>query len=281
MMLINGIATEQLQATDRGLQYGDGLFETVAVVDGQPRLWREHMARLAYGCQRLQIALPDSTLLRQEAQQLCADQPRAILKIIITRGSGGRGYRIPETTEATRLLAIHPWPAYPDSHYQQGITLMVCHTRLGCNPALAGIKHLNRLEQVLARSEWQGSDIDEGLMRDLHGDVIEGTMSNLFIIEDETLITPDLAQCGVNGVMRERVLALAAELGITTRVETVSLTRLKAASACFITNSIIGLWPVRALGGINYEQGKIMHDLIDALVQTLDEPRLATVTSNA
>jgi 4-amino-4-deoxychorismate lyase len=276
MMLINGIVSDQLAASDRGLQYGDGLFETIVLKDGQPQLWDAHIARLTLGCEALKLPLPDSALLLNEAQQLYGDGSSAVLKIIITRGSGGRGYRFPEPVDATRILSIHPWPDYPRSHYQQGITMRLCNTRLGSNPALAGIKHLNRLEQVLARNEWQDDNIHEGVMLDVDGSVIEGTMSNLFMVEGDTLITPDLSQCGINGVMRETVLALAAQLGIAPRVEAIPLARLKAASGCFVTNSIIGLWPVRTLDDITYQQGKIAQDLM----QALSEQRLMTMTSS-
>ena len=276
MMLINGVVTDQLAASDRGLQYGDGLFETIAVIDGRPQLWDAHIARLTLGCEALKLPLPDSALLLKEAQQLCDESTPAVLKVIITRGSGGRGYRFPEPVDATRILSTHPWPDFPCSHYQQGITMMVCNTRIGSNPALAGIKHLNRLEQVLARNEWQDSDIHEGVMFDVDGNVVEGTMSNLFMVEGDTLITPSLSKCGINGVMRETVLALAAQLGITTRVEAIPLARLKAASGCFVTNSIIGLWPVRTLDDITYQQGKISKDLM----QALSEQRLMTMTSS-
>jgi len=265
MMLINGETTALLPVSDRGLQYGDGLFETLAVIDGEPRQWRRHMARLAKGCRALQLPLPDSDLLLAEAIQLCRDESQAVLKLIITRGSGGRGYRYADEIGATRILSIHPWPDYPSHYYQQGATLTLCETPLGINPRLAGIKHLNRLEQVLARNEWRGSDIQEGVMCDVEGNVIEGTMSNLFIIEGERLITPDLSLCGVEGVVREAVLEIARQCAIQTSIELVSVERLKAASACFITNSLIGLWPVRRLDDINYAQGEISQDLIQTL----------------
>ena len=275
MMLINGEVVDQLAATDRGLHYGDGLFETIAVTDGQPRLWSQHMARLSEGCRALGIPMVDCERLQHEATSLVKGAPRGVLKIIITRGSGGRGYRVPECIQPTRLLALHPWPDYPASHYEQGVTLRMCKTRLGINPALAGIKHLNRLEQVLARNEWGSREADEGVMLDPHGNVIEGTMSNLFIIEEERLITPNLTQCGINGIMRENVLHLAAQHQISTRIETLSVERLKMASACFVTNSIIGLWPVRQLDDITYQQNKI----VQALIQTLREQHLITMAS--
>ncbi len=256
-----------LSASDRGLHYGDGLFETIAVIDGKPRQWRAHMARLSGGCEALQLPSPDCELLRQEAQQLCMDNPQAVLKIIITRGSGGRGYRFPAEIKPTRILSIHPWPDYPIAYYKQGIVLTICNTRLGSNPALTGIKHLNRLEQVLARNEWQNSEIQEGLMLDQQNNVIEGTMSNLFIVEDDTLVTADLSQCGIKGIMRATVLALAQQLSIPILIERIDINRLRAASACFVTNSLIGLWPVQRLDDINYSQGKITQDLIKLLCE--------------
>ena len=275
MMLINGIATDKLPASDRGLQYGDGLFETIAVVDGEPQLWAAHLARLTTGCEVLQLPPPDGELLLQEARQLSVDSTRAVLKIILTRGSGGRGYRYPQSVDATRILSVHPWPDYPQSYYQNGIVATICNTRLGRHSTLAGVKHLNRLEQVLARNEWQDSEIGEGFMLDDRGNVIEGTMSNLFIIEGNTLTTPDLSECGISGIMRQTVLELANQLSIETRIENISLARLKAASGCFVTNSIIGLWPVRALDDITYQQGKIAQNLM----QTLSKQRLMTMTS--
>jgi len=264
-MLINGAFSDALPASDRGLQYGDGLFETIAIIDGKPRQWQAHMARLASGCEALQLPRANEELLRDEALQLTKHTATAVLKIIITRGSGGRGYRFPAETAPTRILSIHPWPDYPATYAQQGIAITLCKTRLGCNPALAGIKHLNRLEQVLARNEWQGDDIQEGLMLDHQGYIIEGTMSNLFMVEDDRLVTADLSQCGVKGVMRETVIALAQQHKIPVQIEPINTDRLKAAPACFVTNSLIGLWPVRQLDDINYERSKITQDLIELL----------------
>lgn len=277
MMLINGAFSDLLPASDRGLQYGDGLFETIAIIDGKPRQWQAHMARLSNGCEALQLPLPSGDLLLNEALQLAEDNPEAVLKIIITRGSGGRGYRFPAETAPTRILSIHPWPDYPATYYQQGIAATLCKTRLGCNLALAGIKHLNRLEQVLARNEWQDDDIQEGLMLDQQGHIIEGTMSNLFMVEGDRLVTADLSQCGIKGVMRETVIALARQHKIPTQIEPINIDRVKAATACFVTNSLIGLWPVRQLDDINYERSKITQDLIELL----SEQQLISRPTNA
>ena len=197
MFLINGHISERLSAQDRGLQYGDGVFETIAVRQKELLCWEPHYRRLKTGCDFLGIDCPSSSLLINEAAQLEYNSELAVLKIIITRGQGGRGYRPPvPKTPATRILGLYPWPDYPEENYIQGVKTKICQTRLGHNPQLAGIKHLNRLEQVLARSEWDQPEIAEGLMLDIDDNVIEGTMSNLFIIKDQKLMTPDLSQCG-------------------------------------------------------------------------------------
>lgn len=263
-MLINGEPSDLVAASDRGLQYGDGLFETIAVIDGKPRLWERHMARLANGCDVLQLPPPDIELLLREAQQLCGDRSRAVLKIIITRGSGGRGYRFPEAMTPTRIVSLHPWPDYPVSYYTHGIAAALCRTRLAVNPTLAGVKHLNRLEQVLARNEL-GDGLQEGVMRDLDGNVIEGTAGNLFIVEEGQLVTPTLSRCGVSGVMREVVLEQARQLTIPAAIEAIDLPRLRNASECFVTNSVIGLWPLYRLDDINYSQGIVTTSLLNAL----------------
>jgi 4-amino-4-deoxychorismate lyase len=193
--MINGEIKELFPATDRGLHYGDGLFETIAVINGRPTLWQAHMERLQCGCELLGIPLPDLQQLHEEASSLCSSEERVVLKLMITRGSGGRGYRPPQDVLSQRILFRYPWPDSPDLSH--GIQLRVCQTPLACNPALAGIKHLNRLEQVLARAEWDDPAIHEGLMCDLDGRVKEGTMSNLFWVEDSQLFTPDLSRCGV------------------------------------------------------------------------------------
>jgi 4-amino-4-deoxychorismate lyase len=243
-VLINGEPADRVSSADRGFQYGDGLFETVAVHAGRPRRFERHLARLARGATRLSLPLPPAELLRAEADRLCAGSDRAVLKIIVTRGRGGRGYACGDSAVPTRALRLLPWPERPASCAREGIDARLCATRLGRNSRLAGIKHLNRLEQVLARAEW-GDEYAEGLMRDDTGALIEGTMTNLFLVRSGVLVTPDLSQCGVEGVMRSEALEAAPALGIATRQERVTLDDLAHAEEVFVTNSIIGVWPVR------------------------------------
>ncbi len=262
--LINGNRGHGLEPCDRGLQYGDGLFETLEIYQGRPLFWSLHMQRLIEGCQRLGMPEPDLALLEQEAWRLSENCPRGVLKLMITRGCGGRGYRPPEKPDITRLLSLHPWPDYADNLSQQGINLIFCRTRLGLNPDLAGMKHLNRLEQVLARNEWRQSDIHEGLMSNIQGEIIEGTMSNVFFVSENVLFTPSLAQAGVKGIVRRLVMQLAEQLSIPCQETSVNADRLLAADEIFITNSIIGLWPVKQLEPVRFTPGPLTRQLQQA-----------------
>lgn len=267
--MINGELRETLAATDRALHYGDGLFETLAVVNGRPRFWSEHMARLQHGCAVLGLPDPDPEQLLNEALTLCANEERAVLKIIYSRGSGGRGYRPPQQPSPQRLLFRYPWPDHPE--LSNGIHLRVCQTPLACNPVLAGIKHLNRLEQVLARAEWDDAAIHEGLMCDLDGQVKEGTMSNLFWVEEGRLFTPDLSRCGVAGVMRGQVMAMARDLGITVQTADILPEELVQMDEIFMTNSLVGIWPVGHFSGRDFLPGKLIQGLQSLLQSRLED----------
>ncbi len=257
MTLVNGIEADAVSVQDRGLSYGDGLFETLAVADGLPIAWEPHISRLRNGCQRLRIPCPAEALLRAEATRVCAGLRLGVLKIIVTRGANGRGYRIPEVVNPTRILTTYPWPAFPGSRAREGVLVTVCQTRLSANPRLAGIKHLNRLEQVLARSEWDSHHYAEGLMLDAADRVVEGTMSNLFLVMDGQLVTPDLADAGVAGIMRGLVLAEAPALDMSVRVASVSLEDLRRAEELFLCNSLFGVWPIKGLDGQAYRVGPL------------------------
>lgn len=271
MVLINGRAASEIAVTDRGLHYGDGLFETIAICNEHPvpALYRRHLKRLAEGCRRLDITIPRRAVLDKEIARVCQDVLRGALKIIVTRGNGGRGYRPVQPIQATRILSVHPWPDYPAFFAEDGITLRICRTPLGRNPALAGMKHLNRLEQVLARGEWNDPLIPEGLMLDSEGGVIEGTMSNIFIFKNKRLLTPDLSQCGVAGIMRGFVLEQAAALGVKVAVRPLRLTDIEQADEFFVCNSLIGLWPVRHLEGHHYPPGPLTQRLRRLLASQL------------
>ncbi len=242
--LVNGVRTTAVDAGNRGLHYGDGLFETIAVRHGQPLHWERHLLRLQRGCERLGIPTPAADILADEARQVSDGHDRAVVKLILTRGGTRRGYRAEESVAASRIWRAHPWPDYPSRHGLDGVAVRICRTPLARQPRLAGIKHLNRLEQVLARAEWQ-QEYEEGMMLDTDGNVIEGVSSNLFAVQRGVLITPSLDQCGVEGVTRGRVLEAAHQLGWPARVQPLRVNELLAADEVFLTNTLIGIWPVR------------------------------------
>jgi len=264
--LVNGQALDAVATTDRGLLYGDGVFETLAVAAGRPCYWSAHLQRLQAACRLLGLAEPDAAQLLQEGLRLIGDRQRAVLKIIITRGPGGRGYRAPARSQPTRILQLHDWPDYPHACQGDGIRTTLCTTRLGLNPSLAGIKHLNRLEQVVARREWDDAAVSEGLMLDMTGQLVEGTMSNVFIVTAGTLRTPDLTQCGVAGIMRARLLAIAEREQMEYQVQGISVDELQQANEVFVCNSLIGIWPVRAVDEQVYARGAVTERL-QALLQ--------------
>lgn len=249
---VNGQPAVSCDLSDRAVHYGDGLFETFAVSDGRPEFCAAHLERLNQGCRRLYFPPPDLALLQAEAHAYSAAHPQAVLKLIYTRGDGGRGYAPPVAPQPRRIWLCYAWPEGVVARQQQGVALRVCQTRYASQPQLAGLKHLNRLEQVLARAEWQDPSIGEGLMLDFTHQVVSGTMSNLFFLKHDELRTPPLTQCGIAGVIRAQVLALAPSLGLRPVVTPLTLADLAAAEALFLTNSVIRVWPVQTWADHRY-----------------------------
>lgn len=268
MILINGQPDSMINVSDRGLQYGDGLFETMAYKNGEIQSLDAHMERLFQGCQRLAIPL-DIMQLKAELALICAQTAEdSVIKIIVTRGEGGRGYKASKALIPTRIIARHDMPDYPIEN-QSGIKVRLCQTRLGLNPALAGLKHLNRLEQVLARNEWDDVDIKEGLMFDINDQLIEGTMSNVFIVKAGQLYTADLDKAGVAGILRQKIIRLSQTLGLEMQIRTLDIKDLINADELFVCNSLIGIWPVTEVAETDYRYsyGPITKQLQQALKQ--------------
>ena len=258
---VDGLPADGLPSLkDRGLAYGDGLFETIAVKAGCPRLLELHMQRLALGCSRLTITA-DHALIRSELLAYAHQMGEGVLKLILTRGDGLRGYGASPEAQPRRILQASPSAAYPLANARDGVALYDCATRLSEQPLLAGLKHLNRLEQVIARSEWQDPAYAEGLMRDTSGRVIEGVFSNVFLVRDGMLLTPDLQRSGVAGVMRAALLAEAERLAIPCHVTDISLEQLQQADELFVCNSVYGVWPVRAFADLSWPVGPLTRKL--------------------
>lgn len=257
---VDGHPAESLSIRDRGLAYGDGLFETIAVRGGRPPLLEYHLARLVEGCRRLAIPL-DLPLMRTELLAFSAGLGEGVTKLMVTRGEGLRGYAPPPVALPRRILQGAPFPTYAQANAEQGVQLFPCTTRLAEQPLLAGLKHLNRLEQVIARAEWQGSEFAEGLMRDQAGRVIEGVFSNLFVVIDGVLVTADLSRCGVAGVMRAALLDVAQAEGIKADVRDLPYDTFLAADEVFLCNSLFGIWPVRSVTGHHWSVGPLTRKL--------------------
>jgi 4-amino-4-deoxychorismate lyase len=259
VILLNGQPESDISVLDRGLQYGDGLFETMAYKQGQILLFDLHLKRLQQDCQRLSIHL-DMDLLSKELTTFCQQLTEdCVIKLLISRGQGGRGYKPADNMSATRIISSHPLPNYP-SQNQQGIAAMVCQTRLGVSPVLAGMKHLNRLEQVLASAELTKQNIaSEGLMLNADDELIEGTFTNLFLVKQGQLYTSALDNSGVAGVMRQTIIEQAQQQGTQVVVTQLKLEDLKTADELFICNSLIGIWPVHEISDseLQFQYGPI------------------------
>jgi 4-amino-4-deoxychorismate lyase len=271
LVQVNGQAVDALSALDRGLHYGDGLFETIACIDGRPRLLAAHLARLAHGCERLRIAT-DVAAIGREVRAL-AGWARAIVKVIVTRGDAlARGYAPSLHEKATRITLRYAWAAEDPGMALEGIRVRIANLRLGENPALAGIKHLNRLEQVQARAEWNDAGIREALMFSSSGTLISGTSSNVFLVRGGRLLTPRLDRAGVRGVMRGCVLELAQAAGLAVAEELLSDADLAGAEEIFLTNALSGILPVRELAGAACPVGPVTRRLQAQLTARLHAP---------
>ncbi len=267
MIWVNGEHCDSLPVMDRGLQYGDGVWETLAVRQGKVMQRAAHLARLQRGVTALAIRgfEPDRLLQYMECAIEAVDHRHVnvVLKIIVTRGSGGRGYSPRGCDQPTYIVTLYPWPDYPEHFSRRGVDLMLCQTRLSRNSALAGFKHLNRLEQVLARSE-VGQDFQEGLVRDTADQIIEATMSNLFLVRDETrLVTPSLQNCGIEGIARSCIISVLLDMKVDVVVMPLTLEEVVQAKGLFLTNSIIKIWPVKQFQETTYN--------IPAVVRRLQE----------
>tara|TARA_R110001606_G_scaffold21302_1_gene75226 strand:+ start:76232 stop:77047 length:816 start_codon:yes stop_codon:yes gene_type:complete len=236
-----------LAGDDRGLAYGDGLFETLRVdAAGRVPLWPRHRARLLAGARRLAIAIDAPALERCLADTLAGAPGAGVAKLIVTRGGGGRGYLPPAAPRPTLIGRFAPLPVYSDAERRRGIETGLCRLTLPDDP-LAGLKHLNRLPQVLARAEVASQGWREGIVLNARRQPVEATAMNLFALYGDTLWTPALERAGVAGVARQWLLEQAARHGLRTSVRLRPLSQLRVADGVFLANSVVGVLPVRKL----------------------------------
>ncbi|MCW8935762.1 MAG: aminodeoxychorismate lyase [Gammaproteobacteria bacterium] len=270
-IIINGNEESKISVSDRGFQYGDGLFETITYKNNQLQLWNEHIQRLNNSCDRLSLKKVDEALWLEDIKKLDLVND-SVIKLSLSRGNSTRGYLYDEQSNVTRVTASFDLPSYAEEN-QTGIIATICKTPVSMNIALAGMKHLNRLDNVLARNEWNDSAISEGFMLDNQGHIIEGTMSNVFCVLGDELYSPLLEQCGITGIMRQQVINIAEKLNIPVNIVDISKANFLSMDAVFISNSLIGIWPVKKIidgeNSVEFQQSKLIDDIKQKLLQVI------------
>jgi 4-amino-4-deoxychorismate lyase len=256
--LVNGEIGAHVPVQDRGLAYGDGVFETIAMNGTVPRFWQGHMDRLARGCKRLGLRLPPQEVLLREVQTVAAGQSACVVKIILTRGSGGRGYQPMQGTPPLRVVTLHHYPDGIHEAMRQGVNARFCDLRLALQPALGGIKHLSRLEQVLAAQEMLDYPDMAGILLNTEGFVISGISANLMLVFGNQLMTPRMDRCGVHGVLRGRILR---DHKPPCELRRVSQAMLLEADEVFFCSAIRGIVPVLSLGDSHWHPGPVTRQL--------------------
>ncbi|MDH3621145.1 MAG: aminodeoxychorismate lyase [Gammaproteobacteria bacterium] len=257
-----------LDPANRGFQYGDGLFETIAIRGGKPRLWQSHLERLVKGCERLGLeTTPDSLeCVLDSALSGCEqDTSYCIAKIIVTAASGVRGYGRSAPSPGEIYVGVFPATPRDKNVYRDGVDTMLCETRLATGSPVAGLKTINRIEQVLASSECRAAGLFEGFTRDADDRLICGTISNVFIVTNNRIRTPSLDRCGVEGTMRRLVIDLLNDQGTGVEVCDLAEDDLAAADEVFITNSQMGAVPVRRCGDYEWDIGSTTHRVLGLL----------------
>jgi len=250
-----------LDMQERGLHYGDGLFETLLKLNGEIPLWSSHFARLCKGCDKLDIPLPDEKWLLEKIEAETTEQDSVVIKVIVTRGIGGRGLELPQYNQASVFVLRYPYTAI--NHADLELDVALCQTRLPKNPNLAGLKHLNRLDYVLAAIELGSMDNKhEAILCDSDGYIVEGIISNLFFCIQGEVYTPSLEFAGVEGIMRQQILKHLEDQAIPVQIGRFQPDLLLKASECFLCNSVRGVRPIRSIDDAKYPTGAISRMLI-------------------
>jgi 4-amino-4-deoxychorismate lyase len=267
--LINGDFSHVITPLDRGFAYGDGVFRTMLMRNNQPDNWPLHYQKLVADCAAIGIVCPSAELLISDMLQLFTsdinDKPSEVAKIIITRGEGERGYAQPAITNPTRVILKSAVPRYSTDNQFKGVQLHLCQTRLADEGKLAGIKHLNRLENIMARMEWHDEKIFDGILLDQQNNVIECTMSNIFARYGNLLVTPDLSRCGVAGITRQRIIWLESQLNLKIELASLPFEKLLQADEVIICNSLYGAFQVHNIGQTIWHQQPLAKVIRSAL----------------
>jgi len=267
IVLINGAKQSKISIFNRNIQFGDGLFETCVIENKKILFWVNHFARLNKGCEQLKISRVDESVWLSDVKKalsLCS-YDRCVVKLILSRGESLRGYGFKDDIKPVRAVIVSELQKVT---LNNSFCLEYCQSGYDSNPKLAGIKHCNRLEQVLARA---GLKSDEGIMLDENHNVISVTQGNIYAIHGNTLITPKLDKCGVEGTRRDVILDLAKLLGIKVKVDTLSVKELGQANEVFISNSIIGIQSISQIGDISFSENLITKKIKDAFTEKRED----------
>ncbi|MGL5949547.1 MAG: aminodeoxychorismate lyase [Aeromonas sp.] len=261
--LVNGQPHANIALADRGLHYGDGHFTTLRVKGGRPLAWPYHFARLQHAHARLHLPSHDWATLFARVSACSQRLAEGVLKILLTRGQGGAGYDSQGCDQCAEIILSRPLPAHLAAWQTHGVALHCCAQRLGPSPMLAGLKSLNRLEQVLLRREVSQLQADEGIVLTTAGHVVEAVSANLFWRCGQNIYTPCLSACGIDGIMRQQVMRYFAMQATPVNVVTAPLSDVLAADEVWLTNAIIGCVPVAFIGQkqyVDFSQTRILQE---------------------
>ncbi|PHM45948.1 aminodeoxychorismate lyase [Xenorhabdus mauleonii] len=244
---INGNQCDRIAVSDRAVQFGDGCFTTIRVEQEQPALLSLHIKRLQKGVEKLFMPEFDWLQLESQIKQAVKGCESGVLKVILSRGEGGRGYGTDGAVAPTHILSLNPYPEQYITQRQKGISLVLSPVSLGINPYLAGIKHLNRLEQILIKRFIETSKADDALVLDSDGLLVECSAANIFWRKGKNIYTPELTQCGVEGVMRQKIIELLSKSDYNLSCVMRYPEALAHADEVIICNSLMPVLPINQI----------------------------------
>ena len=253
---VNGKRDSSLALPDRGLNFGDGLFETLLVDSGRILHIERHLYRLQLGMAALEISSNLDELVTQlnTAAAEFAEAPWAAMRLTLTRGAGPRGYLPPDSDSQHSQFVIEVSPIARDcGEPEEPARLGLAELRLALQPALAGIKHLNRLEQVLAAQQLAKSGFREGVLLDTQDHIVSVVAGNIFALKGGCIVTPALHYCGIAGTRRALLMERwAPALGLDVIETKMTLSDLESAEEVFYTNALFGVRSVASVGRVEF-----------------------------
>jgi 4-amino-4-deoxychorismate lyase len=267
---VDGVQSEAIALGDRALHYGDAVFTTIRVHQHRPCWIDAHLQRLQHSCRALRFPEPEWTQLGAQIERAAAIEAACVVKVLLSRGEGARGYAV-QGARGRSVVMAYALPAMDETTYTGGVQLRFADWVLSEQPALAGLKHANRLEQVMARSEWSDAAIYDALLCNVSGEVIAATSANVFARFGNEVVTPALDRAGVAGVCRQQVFQ-SPPPGFSVTVAALPRAKLLGADELFLSNVVRGIVPVRALGDHRFASMAVARLLMRALHPALGLP---------